>query len=297
MHSYPDIHAMDSLSYVAPRKDQFPSESISWRDGLYDILSRTEKNVENDAIILVKNAKFVCTYDMFPKAKFHLLLMCRNYAANRSCLMNVKTLNDLTKEHLDELREFHNFAKSIAAALISRDNSTTFRIGYHSIPSMHPLHLHIISSDLDSPCITRRKHVVSFTTRFFVTTDEVENHLESSFVESLSMTIRTQRAQDVLDSTPLECQYCARAAINLPDFKRHNQICLKSQTCPKANTAHTKMEQTEDIQYNSLLGWASWGNNLMQNSTLSGKKRLRDDNTNLPTIVPHRSPLRSNKQH
>lgn len=266
---------MDSvaLSYVAPRKDQFPSESSSWRDGLYDILSRTEKNVENDAIILVKNAKFVCVYDMFPKAKFHLLLMCRNYAANRSCLLNVNTLNDLTKDHLDELREFHNFAKSIAATL-SRDNSTTFRIGYHSIPSMHPLHLHIISSDLDSPCITRRKHVVSFTTRFFVTADEVENHLESSFVDSLSISVRTQRAKDVLDSTPLECQYCARAAINLPDFKNHNQIC-----CAKTNTTDTTMERTEELQYNSLLGWTSRGNNKSTKSnTVSGKKRLRDDN-------------------
>lgn len=265
---------MSELSYVAPRKEQFPLQSSSWRNALYDILSSVEANVDDDnAIILFKNSKFVCTYDKFPKARHHLLLMCRNYSTNPSCLMNVKSLNDLTKDHLDELREFHNLAKSIAAA-ISRDaKSNSFKIGYHSIPSLHPLHLHIISSDLDSPCITTRKHIVSFSSDFFVSSDELENHLESAFVDSVSVAVRVQRAQDMLDSAPLQCQYCGRTALNVPDFKRHNQ------TCPKAN-APNKLERAHNdnglAHFNSLLGWTN-KRDLAQNDRASGRKRSRRD--------------------
>lgn len=271
------IDAMDrllELSYVAPTKDQFPLQSSSWRNALYDILSTVEANVaDNNAIILFRHSKFVCTYDKFPKAKHHLLLMCRNYSTNPSCLMNVKSLNDLTKKHLDELREFHNLARRIAAAISGDAYQNSFKIGYHSIPSLHPLHLHIISSDLDSPCVTTRKHIVSFSSDFFVTADEVENHLESAFVDSLPVAVRAQRAQDVLDSYPLKCQYCSRSALNVPDFKRHNQICLKAKTPNKEERAHN---DNGHVQLNSLLGWTS-KRDLTQNHRASGRKRSRGD--------------------
>jgi len=262
------------LPYVAPRKDKFPLQSSSWRNALYDILAIVETNAEDDnAIIFLRQTKFVCTYDKFPKAKYHLLLMCRNYSTNPSCLVNVKSLNDLTKGDLDELREFHNLAKSIAAAISGDAESNSFKIGYHSIPSLHPLHLHIISSDLDSPCITTRKHIASFTSDFFISADEVENHLESAFVDSLSVYVRTQRAQDLLDSTPLNCQYCGRTALNVPDFKRHNKICLEATTPNKLEQAHN---DNEHIKYNSLLGWTS-NRDLQQNNNRNEKKRSRGD--------------------
>ena len=74
------------------------------------------------------------------------------------------------------------------------DDSTSIRLGYHAIPSIQPLHLHIISSDFDSPCITTWKHIVSFKSMFFVTAGEVENHLKSSFVDSITLDMLTQRA-------------------------------------------------------------------------------------------------------
>ena len=188
--------------------------------------------------------------------------------------MNVKSLNDLTVDHLDELREFHNFAKSIVAAINGDAGSDSFKIGYHSIPSLHPLHLHIISSDLDSPCITTRKHIISFSSDFFVSSDELENHLESAFVDSISVAVRAQRAQDVLDSTPLQCQYCCRVAVTVPDFKRHNQTCPKATSPDKSERAHN---DNGEVHFNSLLGWTSKPD-LAQNSRASGKKRSRSDN-------------------
>jgi hypothetical protein len=34
-----------------------------------------------------------------------------------------------------------------------KDGGETFRIGYHAVPSLKLLHLHVISTDFDSPCL------------------------------------------------------------------------------------------------------------------------------------------------
>ena len=54
------------LVYKSPRKDDFPQHSSNWRDGLRDILSSVEEESEdnNNPIVLFKNSKYVCVYDM-----------------------------------------------------------------------------------------------------------------------------------------------------------------------------------------------------------------------------------------
>lgn len=41
-------------------------------------------------------------------------------------------------------------------------------IGYHAVPSMQRLHLHVISTDFVSPCLKTKYHWNSFTTPFFL---------------------------------------------------------------------------------------------------------------------------------
>lgn len=43
-----------------------------------------------------------------------------------------------------------------------------FKIGYHAAPSMHRLHLHVISRDFQSVCMKTKKHWNSFNTPFFL---------------------------------------------------------------------------------------------------------------------------------
>ena len=130
----------------------------------------------------------------YPKAKYHLLLMCRKDIGR---LSRIQTLNDLEPSNLPELQEFHTLARNIASALSSNnDPSITMKFGYHALPSFEPLHLHIISSDLDSTCITKRKHIVSFISPFFfVDPESVECHLESAFVDSLVLSVRKERGK------------------------------------------------------------------------------------------------------
>lgn len=42
------------------------------------------------------------------------------------------------------------------------------RFGYHAQPSMHRLHLHVISKDMNSEFLKNKKHWNSFTTEFFM---------------------------------------------------------------------------------------------------------------------------------
>lgn len=42
------------------------------------------------------------------------------------------------------------------------------RYGYHAIPSMSQLHLHMISQDFDSPCLKTKRHWNSFNTKYFL---------------------------------------------------------------------------------------------------------------------------------
>jgi aprataxin len=54
-----------------------------------------------------------------------------------------------------------------------------FRIGFHAIPSMRQLHMHVISQDFDSDHLKNKKHWNSFTTNFFVDADFLISKLAS----------------------------------------------------------------------------------------------------------------------
>jgi len=238
----------DRLVYTQPSKSSYPKRSSNWRNGLYDILDLVEESNqqgEDNPIVLFQNEKYVCIYDMYPKAKYHMLLMRRKNIEHIGQINNIHTLNDLQPTHLDEMKEFHTLGKNIATNLESYDQSTTMKLGYHSVPSFEPLHLHIISSDLQSSCITKRKHIISFASPlFFVDPISVEMHLESAFADSCLLSVRKERATSVLDDTPMACTRCKRQAVSVPDWKRHNEVC---DVIP--------MEKETDQKLNSLLGW------------------------------------------
>jgi len=209
--------------------------------------------IDNSFLILILTAQMKMAHTQYPKAKYHMLLMRRKINTHIGNLTHLNTLNDLDSSNLHELREFHALGRAIATQILeyhrthemSRNPPIIMKVGYHAIPSMEPLHLHIISSDLDSACITKREHVVSFTSPlFFVEAEAVEQHLESAFTSSIALTIRKDRAQSIRSYTPMMCVRCGKAAVSVPDWKRHNKQC---------NKLPTKKESSGRL--NSLLGW------------------------------------------
>lgn len=72
----------------------------------------------------------------------------------------------MKKDHLKLLNEMYLMAHNVIE--IKGQNSESFKIGYHAEPSMKQVHLHVISTDFDSPYLKNKKHWNSFNTEFFV---------------------------------------------------------------------------------------------------------------------------------
>ena len=145
-----------------------------------------------------------------------------------------------------------------ALSLAVRDSAgrpVPIRLGYHAIPSLSLLHLHIVSSDLESPALKNKKHWNSFATPFFVSPSRLRTMLlqgsaavadahqaaAASFFSSSqgsgaalhaarSGTLESQLAAgERLLTTELRChrQGCGIRCTNLPELRKHLAQCPK----------------------------------------------------------------------
>ncbi|KAG8871432.1 hypothetical protein FRB97_008703 [Tulasnella sp. 331] len=97
--------------------------------------------------------------------------------------------------------------------------------GFHAVPSMHHLHLHVISSDYVSPSLKNKKHWNSFnpTHRFFLHIKDVMGWLD------LTEATLTERIHSASQSEPLlkdamKCWKCSAIPANIPKLKEHLQM-------------------------------------------------------------------------
>ena len=146
-------------------------------------------------------------YDGYPKARRHLL----GLAAPGTALSRVASVRDLRREHLPALQKLHAFCRAAAEAL-----GTPCRVGYHARPSLEPLHVHVISVDLDSEFIKQKKHFLSFATDRFVDAAVVERALAAG---ALADALRGSNDE------ALACHRCGSSERNLPALRRHLAVC------------------------------------------------------------------------
>lgn len=108
----------------------------------------------NDPESVVKKTKeAVVITDKYPKAKIHYLVLPQN---------DINSIYKLDKTHIDLLEEFGDIFKDI-----QNETDLPLRAGFHAVPSMQRLHMHVISTDMVSPCLKTKVHWNSFTTKFF----------------------------------------------------------------------------------------------------------------------------------
>jgi len=168
-----------------------------WSEALRTSMSDpTLKVEEDDLVVIIK--------DKYPKARYHYLIIPKE---------NVPNLKSLTRTHLPLLKHMHDKGKDLIS---SSGSSLKFRLGYHAVPSLSQLHLHVISEDFDSDCLKTKKHWNSFTNEYFVLSQDLIRLVEEKGCAEFDR----QKHLDLLKES-LRCHVCRKDMSTMPALKSH----------------------------------------------------------------------------
>lgn len=175
------------------------SESVGhWSQGL-------KASMQDPKMQVYKDDKVVVIKDKYPKARYHWLVLP---------WQSISSLKALREEHCDLVKHMHRVADQMIQQCPDA-NSIRFRTGYHAIPSMSHVHLHVISQDFDSPCLKNKKHWNSFTTDYFIESQDVIEMLETN-----GKVVVKEGTSELL-KLPLRCHVCRRELSTIPALKEH----------------------------------------------------------------------------
>ena len=170
--------------------------------------------------VLAYDAHVVVVRDKFPKARLHLLLVARD--------RSLDSVADLRANHLPLLAHMHSVAESQVTALRARDSTLAkvpVRLGFHAVPSMRRLHLHIISADLQSEALKTLRHFNSFTVpSFFISLAVVQQALAAP----AGRVDVNRGADNAMMATALRCHRCGAcfASGQFAALKSHIGMCV-----------------------------------------------------------------------
>nr|XP_033331958.1 aprataxin [Megalopta genalis]XP_033331959.1 aprataxin [Megalopta genalis] len=161
-------------------------------------------SMEDPALKVKEDDKVVVIKDKYPKAQFHYLVLPK---ANIPSIWHVKKENENLLNHMAD----------VGKDLTKQHKDFEFLIGYHAVPSMQRLHLHVISTDFNSPCLKTKYHWNSFTTPFFLHSEDICNQLRE---KGELQRLKSEDSAEHLN-TPLKCHKCPETPKNMPELKRH----------------------------------------------------------------------------
>lgn len=168
-----------------------------WSQGL--LASITDPNLiveEDDLTVTIK--------DKYPKAEYHFLVMPKD---------SITSTSNLSSSHIPLLKHMQQRGEELAARSSS---SLTFRCGYHAVPSMSQLHMHVISQDFISPSLKTKKHWNSFTTEYFIDSHVLIKMLQ----DDGKVQFDTSRYLEILKKD-LRCHVCSKSIPTMPALKSH----------------------------------------------------------------------------
>ncbi|KAK6943166.1 hypothetical protein RJ641_028543 [Dillenia turbinata] len=178
-----------------------------WAQALYHMAMDPGK-YKND--VLEITTEVVVVNDLYPKAKRHILVVARK--------QGLACLADACEEDEVLLRKMHAKGLEWIQKFLLEDKSLIFRLGYHSVPSMRQLHLHVISQDFDSKHLKNNKHWNSFNSAFFRDSYDVIHEIGRKGRVTL-------KDNEQLLSKELCCHRCQRAQPDLLHLKAHITNC------------------------------------------------------------------------
>ncbi|KAK2817080.1 hypothetical protein Q5P01_025271 [Channa striata] len=175
------------------------SESVGhWSQGL-------KTSMQDPKMQVYKDDKVVVIKDKYPKARYHWLVLP---------WQSIPSLKALREEHCGLVKHMQQVADQMVQQC-PEAGALHFRTGYHAIPSMSHVHLHVISQDFDSPCLKNKKHWNSFTTDYFIESHDVIQMLETNG----RVTVKEDTSE--LLKLPLRCHMCRKELPTIPALKEH----------------------------------------------------------------------------
>lgn len=177
-----------------------------WSMKLYDSM-KDPKLIVDDS-----DKQVVVIKDLYPKARHHYLVIPR---ASRP------TLKSLGADDVSLLKHMKDVGESLVAKVQREEqdggpHQLKFRMGYHAVPSMQQVHMHVISQDFDSLRLKNKKHWNSFTSAFFLEADWVIAELEKKGCVQLD-----KARYEAMLKEPLKCHVCGALPTNIPMLKAH----------------------------------------------------------------------------
>ena len=157
----PRLRTPPPSDFTRPRPRLPPGKS--WQDGLTVAMSDPFQIFEQDELTMT-------LYDAFPKARYHDLVVPRD---------DIHSVKELSRDNLELLKHIHKVAENLIERVRKREQNTPFRFGYHALPHLNRLHLHIVSQDFDSPHLWKRHHWNTFNTEYFMDSSKVIKDIEN----------------------------------------------------------------------------------------------------------------------
>ncbi|KAG8941343.1 hypothetical protein FRC04_004589 [Tulasnella sp. 424] len=165
----------------------------------------------------------ITLFDKFPKASFHFLILPRvrpEAGLTTSVLHDLKSLlawkeKEKALELLKELeKESKEVQKMVRDEMQKRHgDGCEWKVftGFHAVPSMHHVHLHVISSDYVSPSLKTKKHWNSFNPKL------------GFFLELKDRASLPDAQYEPLLKSDMKCWRCDTELKTVPKLKEHLQ--------------------------------------------------------------------------
>ncbi|KAF7791306.1 hypothetical protein EIP86_002320 [Pleurotus ostreatoroseus] len=206
-----EIHPLDVLEHYATLPDADMKDVVG---GLMHSFDATTLTIQ----------------DAYPKAKYHLLVLPRPHdGIQTKYLRNLKVLFAGDKARAKAVLEDLGRAAEKAKESIEQDMLERWKfkwdvwMGFHAIPSMRHIHMHVISADLVSKSLKNKKHYNTFHPKlgFFLHYKDVMEWFEAvpSYWERM-IQFKPSTYEPLLKED-LVCFHCHREMRNIPVLKDH----------------------------------------------------------------------------
>jgi aprataxin len=211
---------MEALEFDKPYHFVFKRPPKFHDDFRNIFLHRVPNITDDDPDLYYRDDKVVVIYDQFPKAMYHLLILPKD--------TTVIDMSHLTKEHIPLIQHmqfvgeqiikqyviFISFLTRISLKSVIKEK-IEFKVGFHALPSLKLLHLHVISQDFVSKSLKKIEHWNSFTTNFFISPEFVLQELN----EKGKVEIDQEEFAKIKESKIMKCTRTGQTFNNMGALK------------------------------------------------------------------------------